>query len=528
MSDTITHEIEIILHVWNPATSKYESRLPLTDFSEVNLTLAYNARGACSVSLDDAHRYAADIARPDTLATILIDGVQEYSGMVENQRFPLVPGTGEITFDVTASWAILDRTLGWVNPVPAGRVSMYASDGTTVRARQSPWTTGSLATYAALNRAQAGIPSDAPLDVDYHAIYGDSIPTSVIRFWGTENAGGEGNTEDEKGYWLLSIDQQRFEDEGNFFYAESGFIYHLIDQNLRRRLGYPVNTGASEITDPRIGRDLIFDQVWTGGTLNTSTERKAPLIRFNPIGTVVEDFLLGFIDEAIGFRFELDTSDFTYGMKFSTPNDVTSRPLDPEDGSIVGGDIALAPVVPNSIVIGGQGDMQDRALESYRVGVTGHSFDYEAFHDATSQEPVWAEAIPEYQQIPKYHWANTLNTSQSREAYRNNLRSAGMKKVADETRHDAIAAEIVETPYFRYEPGTPTGPGSFNVGTKVAVKTAHVGTVEQRIRRIEITATSGDGVTVKPFIGEIDEDVDFRLSRSLENVSGRTGKFERR
>lgn len=528
---SISHTLHIEL--WSPLTGFGAIRRGYIYDAEGEVTRVWPAgRGVGTFSVRDDHPTLPELLAPGTRAHIVVDGVDWYSGTIENQRGSLIRGRGVVTVDVRDDYCILDGALAWPNPAPGGRIVVKNNAGSTTYLTVSPWTSGQAQPVDVYDQAQIG--PRGTLDVEGRLTTGSTAAAqAAVRMlpddweWNPdEGRPFSFSTRGKAGYWERDIDAT-----GE---TEAEIVRQVVDKNVRQRLGYPIQPTSKT----HMGRYL------TGGSSvgGATNQRPAPQLRFDSIGEWIERWLsetrsqsgayaTAPLDPWLGYRLVADPVTGTLEQRFETANDASSRALTPESGIVVGGEWQLGSAPVTRVLVGGQGDLGERALKSVdspqRASLeAAWGLRTEVFRDETGEQPEWPEAVPDYERIPKYHHVHPRVPNSMRTTYQNVLQRGGEKALADGASIPSVTADITETPFFQFKAEGATGAGEFGLGTRVRVQTDLID-ITDRIRSVTISWSASEGVIVTPTVG-IPADADDSLLDGVGRIAGAVGRIQAR
>lgn len=535
----------VTIKLYGPVSPTFGSALQrkgiLAGDFDMELKLRYNSNGTCSVWVDDANPYLSAILSRDTNAVVYLDSVAIYSGHIEEQVVPLVPGDA-IEFLIVDAWQMfLGGALAWPNPVPAAFAESRRTSGNVLAKRATPWTSGKLKPQDAFDLGQIGL---GDREVVYSAgaspLYtwtSDNASENSLRFYPAFQRGLEPALPAESwetGYW--NPRWRKYPASlplSDLWHTEASWVQELIRENIVERMGY---------TNLHVGAQMtsIGKYVWYAGTVEEDMPASAPeswrygpLLRFDVIEDAVEEFLDGVEGNGIRARIVWDSVNVRWALTIDEPTDLSTRVLSVEGGEIVGGSATLSGTPVSEVVAASSGDGPDRALDGARDVSRPiiYGWKREVFENASSVSPVWENpdgsfTVADSYRIEKYHHLNTNLNADIRAAFAASLKRAGLDRLEDGRAQDSVAPKLQESDWFRYTPGVNSGSDvGYDLGTRVAIRVPGVGVLYERVRGIDIDLSADGGLEIVPTVGDPTDRSD--LSRPLARTARATSRIQR-
>lgn len=270
-------------------------------------------------------------------------------------------------------------------------------------------------------------------------------------------------------------------------------VKYLVRRNLVQRLGRPVTVAPN--ADPERGGDPR-----AAGML--------PDVRF---GTV-EDYVVPLLEWGdLALEFWHEDGETTVGVDVRELGE-WSATITPESGILPAGAFTLDDPEATRIVLGGPGDLGDRAFYG-RNDETGLEDEYgdvwEVFRDATGGRIVWPETVPDHLRRALYYLLRPEPTATDKAALTSYVDGAGAKALAEGRPVSGLSLELSESESFRFggEDGVQLGDLlHFNIRGQL---------FDERVTEATIAWSKDDGLTVSPRVGKYVDDPDQELADAV-------------
>ncbi|WP_460801468.1 Gp37-like protein [Microbacterium sp. GXF6406] len=498
------------IELWGPISAAFGnalgSRGVLASDFDLDLTLRYNKNGTAVVTVADDNALIPQIVKRDTDAVIFIDGASVYSGHVEEQTLPLIPG-GVVEFVIVDVWEMfLGGSLAWPNPRPSGFAEARSASSTLLR-RVDPWTRGGLRPVDRFDIGQSGIPDLSPMYAQRPTLptytANGNITAEALAFLGDEFfTNWHSNTGYWNPVWRDYLDQTYLDQ--NRTHTEASWIQAIVQQNVVQRLGYGARLSVGAHNP--LGKLVWYPGGWVEDQVAAAPEdwRYGPLLRFDVIEDAVEEWLDGVDDNSIRARIDWSEGLRRWDLIIDQPSDLSRRVLTVEGGEIIGGSATLSKTPTSDVVVGGSGNGSERAMLGKQSITNANTYGWkrEVYEQASGSSPVWKDGsyeTPAEKRIPKYHHVETGLSAGVRNAYTATLNAAASKRLEEDRQRDGIDVKLQESEWFRF---TPSGFEGYDLGTRVAVRVPNLGVVHERVRSVRITLDQKDGLVIEPTLGD--------------------------